>query len=81
MDKKLTSYYFNDVEYLEVSLITAAPSDLVYGTWGHSALRLRSLNGTSRQDLPTINYGMFDYRTFVSKFIRGILLFIRHRTL
>lgn len=66
--------YFNDVEYLEVSLITAAPSDLVYGTWGHSALRLRSLNGTSRQDL-VINYGMFDYRTehFVSKFIRGIL--------
>ena len=66
--------YFNDLEYLEVSLITAAPSDLVYGTWGHSALRLRSLNGTTRQDL-VINYGMFDYRTehFVSKFIRGVL--------
>lgn len=66
--------YFDDLENLEVSLITAAPSDLVYGTWGHSALRLRSLNGTTRQDL-VINYGMFDYRTehFVSKFIRGVL--------
>lgn len=66
--------YFDDLENLEVSLITAAPSDLVYGTWGHSALRLRSLNGTTRQDL-VINYGMFDYQTehFVSKFIRGIL--------
>lgn len=66
--------YFNNLEELEVSLITAAPSDLVYGTWGHSALRLRSINGTSRQDL-VINYGMFDYQTehFVSKFIRGVL--------
>ena len=66
--------YFDNLEDLEVSLITAAPSDLVYGTWGHSALRLRSLNGTTRQDL-VINYGMFDYRTehFVSKFIRGVL--------
>ena len=66
--------YFDDLENLEVSLITAAPSDLVYGTWGHSALRLRSLNGTTNQDL-VINYGMFDYRTehFVSKFIRGTL--------
>ena len=26
--------YFDDLENLEVSLITAAPSDLVYGTWG-----------------------------------------------
>ncbi|HCE84734.1 MAG TPA: hypothetical protein DEO99_01175, partial [Bacteroidetes bacterium] len=66
--------YFDNLDDLEVSLITAAPSDLVYGTWGHSALRLRSLNGTTRQDL-VINYGMFDYRTehFVSKFIRGVL--------
>ena len=66
--------YFDDLENLEVSLITAAPSDLVYGTWGHSALRLRSINGTNHSDL-VINYGMFDYETenFVSKFIRGIL--------
>ena len=66
--------YFDEVENLEVSLITAAPSELVYGTWGHSALRLRSLNGTTGHDL-VINYGMFDYETehFVSKFVRGIL--------
>ena len=66
--------YFNNLENLEVSLITAAPSDLVYGTWGHSALRLRSINGTKHSDL-VVNYGMFDYETehFVSKFIRGIL--------
>ncbi len=58
----------------EISLLTVAPGDLVYDTYGHSALRV---NDPSRDIDLVYNYGLYDFNTpgFVMKFMRGKLLY------
>ncbi|HET7115118.1 MAG TPA: DUF4105 domain-containing protein [Hanamia sp.] len=64
----------NDSCHLRISLLTATPGELLYTTFGHSALRITdSVNNT---DI-VYNYGTFDFEThdFYLKFIRGKLPF------
>ena len=58
----------------EISLLTIAPGDLVYDTYGHSALRV---NDPTRDVDLVYNYGLYDFNTpgFVMKFMRGKLLY------
>ena len=55
-----------------VSLLTCAPGDALYSTFGHSALRV--VDRQSRKD-EVYNYGIFDFDTpnFYVKFVRGKL--------
>lgn len=57
-----------------ISLITVAPGDAVYSTFGHSAIRVR--DPQMRLDR-CFNYGTFDFDqpNFVLKFSRGKLLY------
>lgn len=61
-------------EAQEISLLTIAPGDMVYDTYGHSALRVN--DPTRGVDL-VYNYGLYDFNTpgFVMKFMRGKLLY------
>ena len=57
---------------MRISLLTAAPGDQLYSTFGHSALRVTdSVNNT---DI-VYNYGTFDFDQpgFYTKFVRGKL--------
>lgn len=57
-----------------ISLITVAPGEELYSTFGHSALRVRDpLNRLDR----CYNYGTFDFSQpdFYTKFLRGKLLY------
>ncbi len=58
----------------EISLLTIAPGDMVYDTYGHSALRV---NFPERNMDIVYNYGLYDFNTpgFVMKFMRGKLLY------
>lgn len=58
----------------EISLLTVAPGDMVYDTYGHSALRV---NYPDRDMDYVYNYGLYDFNTpgFVMKFMRGKLLY------
>ena len=58
----------------EISLLTIAPGDMVYDTYGHSALRV---NYPDRDMDLVYNYGLYDFNTpgFVMKFMRGKLLY------
>lgn len=58
---------------LRISLLTCAPGEELYSTFGHTALRVQdSLNGT---DL-VFNYGTFEFGPdFYTKFIKGKLLY------
>lgn len=58
---------------LRISLLTCAPGEELYSTFGHTALRVQdSVNGT---DL-VFNYGTFEFSPdFYTKFIRGKLLY------
>ncbi|HAV29275.1 MAG TPA: hypothetical protein DCW93_05060, partial [Saprospirales bacterium] len=58
----------------EISLLTIAPGDMVYDTYGHSALRV---NYSDRDMDLVYNYGLYDFNTpgFVMKFMRGKLLY------
>ncbi len=72
-----------DTSHVRISLLTCAPGDELYSTFGHSALRIIdststkvSTDGTSLQDL-VFNYGTFDFNDpdFYIKFVRGKLLY------
>ncbi len=55
-----------------ISILTVAPGDALYSTFGHSAIRINDpLIGLD----VTYNYGAFDFRTegFYLKFLRGTL--------
>lgn len=57
-----------------ISLITVAPGEMLYSTFGHSALRVRDpLNRLDR----VFNYGTFDFQqpNFLLKFCQGRLLY------
>jgi len=58
----------------EISLLTVAPGDMVYDTYGHSALRV---NDTKRGSDRVYNYGLYDFNEpgFVMNFMRGRLLY------
>ncbi len=58
--------------YATVSLLTIAPGDELYSTFGHSGIRIKD----PIQQLDIVyNYGAFDFRTkgFYIKFLRGTL--------
>jgi len=44
----------------EISLLTIAPGDMVYDTYGHSALRV---NYPDRDMDLVYNYGLYDFNT------------------
>lgn len=64
----------NDSCHLRISLLTATPGELLYSTFGHSALRI--IDSVNNTDI-VYNYGTFDFDTpnFYLKFIRGRLPF------
>jgi Domain of unknown function (DUF4105) len=58
---------------LRISLLTCAPGEELYSTFGHTALRVQDL-AAGRDEV--YNYGTFDFGPdFYSKFIRGKLLY------
>ncbi len=59
-------------ENAEISIITCAPGDELYSTFGHSAVRVKDL--TKKID-KVYNYGTFDFQTpnFYLKFAKGQL--------
>jgi len=59
----------------EISLLTVAPGDMVYDTYGHSAIRVHD----QERDMDIVyNYGLYDFDTpgFVMKFMRGKLMYM-----
>lgn len=63
------------VDAQDISLLTIAPGDMVYDTYGHSAIRV---NDPSRNMDIVYNYGLYDFSTpgFVMKFMRGKLMYM-----
>jgi hypothetical protein len=58
---------------LSISLLTCAPGEELYSTFGHTALRVR--DASAGTDL-VFNYGTFEFGPdFYTKFIRGKLLY------
>jgi hypothetical protein len=75
----LFTFYFSfpleaqDSCQFRISLLTCAPGQELYSTFGHTALRVQDFNAGT--DL-VFNYGTFDFAPdFYSKFIRGKLLY------
>ncbi len=68
------SFAQNDSCHLRISLLTATPGDLLYSTFGHSALRITD---SVRNIDVVFNYGTFNFDepNFYIKFIRGKLPF------
>jgi len=59
--------------HLRISLLTCAPGEELYSSFGHTAIRVR--DSTTDADL-IYNYGTFDFGPdFYSQFIRGKLLY------
>ncbi len=59
--------------HLQISLLTCAPGEELYSTFGHSALRVQ--DRTSGVDI-IFNYGTFQFGPdFYKKFVRGKLLY------
>src|SRR5580704_6192553 len=63
-----------DSSHIRISLLTCAPGEEIYATFGHSALRVTDSIG--KADI-VFNYGTFDFDdpNFYGKFIRGKLLY------
>ena len=63
-----------DSSRLRISLLTVAPGEELYATFGHSALRVTDSNSVTDH---VYNYGTFDFddKDFYLKFIRGKLLY------
>lgn len=64
----------NDSCHIRVSILTCTPGELLYSTFGHSAIRVT--DSVSRRDI-VYNYGTFNFDEpgFYTKFIRGKLNF------
>ena len=60
----------NEMDSVEVSLITCSPHEEVYSLYGHSAIRIKD---TQRQIDGIFNYGEFNFKTphFALRFIFG----------
>jgi len=63
-----------DSSHIRISLLTCAPGDELYSTFGHSAIRV--VDSSSVTDI-VYNYGTFNFddKNFYLKFIRGKLLY------
>ena len=76
----LFNFYFllpsfaQDSAHLRISLLTCAPGEELYSTFGHSALRV--VDSTNRTDI-VYNYGTFNFGDdgFYIKFVRGKLMY------
>ncbi len=68
----------NDSCHLRVSLLTCAPGQELYSTFGHSAIRIT--DSVNKSDV-VYNYGTFNFDEpgFYTKFIRGKLTFYLSR--
>lgn len=66
-----------DSSRLRISLLTCTPGDLLYSTYGHSALRVIDSGGTAGSPIKDVvfNYGTFDFDDpdFYAKFVKGKL--------
>lgn len=71
------SIFAQDSSHLRISLLTCTPGDLMYSTYGHSALRVIDSGATANTQVKDIvfNYGTFDFEdpAFLAKFVRGKL--------
>lgn len=67
-----SSYAQSGPSHLRISVLTCAPGQELYSTFGHTAIRIID---TSRQTDLVYNYGTFDFSDpdFYSKFTRGKL--------
>jgi len=68
------SYAQNFDPSSQISVVTASPGEILYNSFGHSAIRINdTINGYDK----VYNYGIFNFRTpnFYGKFIRGKLLY------
>lgn len=72
----LFTFHFSlaqDSCHLRISLLTCAPGEELYSTFGHTALRVQ--DATNNTDL-VFNYGTFEFGPdFYTKFIKGSLLY------
>ncbi len=70
----LNSFAQNDSCHIRISILTCAPGELLYSTFGHSAIRVT--DSVSHNDI-VYNYGTFNFDEpgFYTKFIRGKLSF------
>jgi len=68
------SFAQNDSTGLRISVLTCAPGDELYSTFGHSAIRI--VDSMQHNDI-VYNWGTFDFDTpnFYMKFARGKLLY------
>lgn len=66
-----------DSSRLRISLLTCTPGDLLYSTYGHSAIRVIDSGTTANSQVKDVvfNYGTFDFEDpdFYAKFVRGKL--------
>jgi len=64
------SFTIEDMDSIEIGLVTCSPHDEVYSLYGHSALHVHDLRNDSHL---VYNYGVFDFRKphFVWRFIMG----------
>ncbi len=66
-----------DSSRLRISLLTCTPGDLLYSTYGHSALRIIDSGTTANAQIKDVvfNYGTFDFEDpdFYAKFVKGKL--------
>lgn len=71
------STFAQDTSHLRISLLTCTPGDLLYSTYGHSALRVIDSGSTAGSGIKDVvfNYGTFDFDDpdFYAKFVRGKL--------
>jgi hypothetical protein len=69
----ILSYSQTDSCALRISLLTCAPGEELYSTFGHTAIRVQDMNAGS--DI-VFNYGTFEFTPdFNTRFIRGKLLY------
>lgn len=67
------SSYSQDSCSLRISLLTCAPGEELYSTFGHTALRVQNIASGTDQ---VYNYGTFEFGPdFYTKFIQGKLLY------
>jgi hypothetical protein len=70
----LSNSFSQQTAHLRISILTCAPGDELYSTFGHSAIRI--IDSTQHTDI-VYNWGTFDFDTpdFYMKFARGKLLY------
>lgn len=64
------SFTLEDMDSIEIGLVTCSPHDEIYSLYGHSALRVHDLRNDSNW---VYNYGVFDFKKphFAWRFVMG----------